>query len=207
MGRESILSYIRKLKRRVFTTREISEISNKSTSAAIQALNHLQKQNLVFKVYRGLWTEVTDKPLSPYWVIPFLPVQNRCYLSFVSALHLYGIIEQIPQVITLASLEHTRRISTEVGVFSLYQIKPYFFKGFDWYKKGNNFLSAEPEKALADCLYISAYKKKSFSYFPELNFPKAFSFKKVEKWFKEIPASKAKIYAERRLKEIKKNKG
>lgn len=203
MRKESVLPYIKKLKRRVFTTREISAISDKSPSAVIQALNFLQKQNLVFKIYRGIWAEVTDKPLSPYWVIPFLPVQSRCYLSFISALNIYGIIEQIPQIITLASLGHTRKISTKVGTFSFYQIKPYFFKGFNWHKKETNFLIAEPEKALADCLYISAYKKKQFSYFPELSFPKTFSFKKARKWINQIPNDKVKTYAQKRLEKIR----
>jgi predicted transcriptional regulator of viral defense system len=202
MSKKSVLSYIRKLNRRVFTTRELAAISNKSSSNTVQALNFLQKQNLVFKIYRGVWAEVTDKPLSPYSVISFLPVQSRCYLSFVSALHLYGIIEQIPQIITLASLEHTRRIYTEVGVFSLYQINPYFFTGFDWYKKEGNFLIAEPEKALVDCLYISAYKTKQFSYFPELNFPKSFSFKKAKTWINKIPNNKARTHANKKLEKL-----
>jgi len=188
MSKKSVLSYIRKLNRRVFTTRELAAISNKSSSNTVQALNFLQKQNLVFKIYRGVWAEVTDKPLSPYSVISFLPVQSRCYLSFVSALHLYGIIEQIPQIITLASLEHTRRIYTEVGVF--------------WYKKEGNFLIAEPEKALVDCLYISAYKTKQFSYFPELNFPKSFSFKKAKTWINKIPNNKARTHANKKLEKL-----
>lgn len=203
MKKKPVLPYIKKLKSRVFTTRQISELSQKSPSTVTQALNNLQKQNLIFKVYRGIWAEAADKPLSPYWLIPFLPVQNRCYLSFLSALNLYGIIEQIPRVITLASLGHTRKISTKAGTFSLYQIKPYFFKGFNWYKNENNFLIAEPEKALTDCLYISAYKRKQFSYFPELNFPKTFSFKKAEKWANQIPNDKIKTYVHKRLKNIR----
>ena len=49
------------------------------------------------------------------------------------------------------------------------------------------FLIAEPEKALVDCLYLSAQKKKQFGHFPELSFPKSFSFKKARGWAGEIP--------------------
>jgi hypothetical protein len=64
--------------------------------------------------------------------------------------------------------------------------EPFFFFGFNWKKDGEEFLIAEPEKALADCIYISTYKKKQFSNFPELYFPKEFSFKKVEKYLEKI---------------------
>lgn len=203
MKRKSILFFIERLKREVFTTRELSDVSGKSLSTTVQALNFLQKQNIVFKIYRGIWAKTSDRPLSPYRVISFLPLQNRSYLSFTSALHLYGIIEQIPQIITLASLGHTRKFSTRAGVFSLYQIKPSFFKGFDWYKENGSFLIAEPEKALVDCLYISACKKNQFNYFPELNFPKSFSFKKAKNWIRKIKNPRIAVYAEKKLYKIR----
>jgi hypothetical protein len=77
MNKKNILYCIKKLKRDVFTTREISSISGKSLSATVQALNYLQKQGLIFKIYRGIWAEITGKPLSPYSVIPFLPTKSR----------------------------------------------------------------------------------------------------------------------------------
>jgi predicted transcriptional regulator of viral defense system len=200
MNKKSILSCIKKLNRHVFTTREISLISGKSPSATVQALNYLQKQDFIFKIYQGIWAQTSDKPLSPYSIIPFLPVRNRCYVSFISALHLYGIIEQIPQIITLASIEHTRKISTKAGAFAFYKIQPAFFKGFNWYQKSGNFLIAQPEKALIDCLYISAFKKKQFSYFPELHFPKSFSNKKAKEWIRQIPSSRVRPYVEKKYK-------
>ncbi|RKY27078.1 MAG: hypothetical protein DRP61_04860 [Candidatus Omnitrophota bacterium] len=202
MNRGSILSFIKKLNRPIFTSWELSTISGKSLSTVVQSLNFLQREGVVFKVYRGIWAEVRDKPLSPYIIIPFLFPQQRSYVSFITALHLYGIIEQIPQVITLASTAHTKRISTKIGIFSFYHISPSFFKGFDWYKKEGNFLIAEPEKALIDCLYLSAYKKKQFGYFPELHFPKSFSLKKAEEWIKEIPNSKVSSYVKKKLDKI-----
>lgn len=199
---QSILSFIKKLKRPVFTTAELSAVSGKSLSTTVQALNHLQKQGLIFKIYQGIWAEATDKPISPYKIIPFLFPKHRAYVSFISALHLYGIIEQIPQVITLASTSHTRTIVTKLGTFSVHQIAPSFFDGFDWYKGQGDFLIAEPEKALIDCLYLAGYKKKQFANFPELEFPKGFSFKKAKKWVEKIPNSKVRLFAQEKLKAI-----
>lgn len=206
MSRQPILAFIKKLNRAVFTTYELSIISGKSLSATTQALNFLQKHGVVFKIYRGVWAEVTNKPLSPYIVIPFLFPQHRVYVSFISALHLYGIIEQIPQVMTLASTMHTKMITTKIGTFSVHRIAPSFFDGFVWYKNEGNFLIAEPEKALIDCLYLSAYKRKQFGYFPELHFSNSFSFKEARMWIKRIPNPKIRLYAQKKLDHIAEDK-
>ena len=203
MSRKSILTFTRKLDRPVFTTREAAMLSGSSLSNASKLMKNLEKRGLVFKVTRGIWAEVENERISPYTIIPFLLPKNRAYVSFVSALHLYGIIEQIPQEIMLASTVHTKKIQTKIGTFSIHQISPSFFDGFDWYKGEGSFLIAEPEKALIDSLYLSARKKKQFSYFPELYFPKTFSFNKASKWAERITYPKIKSYVKKRLREIK----
>ena len=129
--------------------------------------------------------------------------RQRVYVSFISALHLHGIIEQIPQVVTLASTAHTSTIRTLAGTFSVHQIDPVIFDGFDWYKGEGSFLIAGPEKALIDSLYLSSRKKKQFGYFPELHFPPEFSFKKAAKWVKRIPEEKIRLYVLRKLEALK----
>jgi predicted transcriptional regulator of viral defense system len=168
-----------------------------------QALNYLARQGLIFKVYRGVWAEAGAARVSPYMVVPFLFPRQRAYVSFVSALHLHGIIEQIPQVITLASTLHTKTLKTTVGVFGVHRIAPYFFKGFDWYKGSGSFLIAEPEKALVDSLYLSACRKRQFGYFPELHFPKTFSFRKADGWAKTIANAMVRINVRRKLADLK----
>lgn len=206
MAKYSILTFIKQLHRPIFTTYELAAISGKSPSTITQALNYLQRQGLISKIYRGIWVEVDSERLSPYTVIPFLFPKQRAYVSFVNALHLYGIIEQIPQVITLASTVHTKTIHTRIGTFSVHRIAPSFFDGFIWYKGTGSFLIAEPEKALVDTLYLSTRKKKQFGYFPELHFPKTFSIRKVKEWIKKIPNSKISSCVQKKLDVILKNK-
>jgi len=203
----SILRFIKQLPQPVFTTSELSALSGKSLSTTTQALNFLQREGVVFKVYRGIWAEVSKERLSPYSVIHFLFPRHRAYVSFISALHLYGIVEQIPQVITLASTTHTKIIQTKIGTFSVHRIAPSFFDGFIWYKETGSFLIAEPEKALVDSLYLSARRKKQFSYFPELYFPKSFSFKKAKEWVKKIPNSRISSCVQKRLDTILQKRG
>lgn len=202
MRRRSILSAVKKIRKRIFTTHEISLVSGKSPSLVTQSLNNLEREGVVIKIYRGLWAEEGYEPLSPYEIIPYLFPKQRAYVSFISALHIHGIIEQIPQITTLASTAHARTIRTKIGVFQVHRIAPLFFEGFGWYKESGSFLIAEPEKALIDSLYLSAYKKKHFGYFPELHFSKSFSFKKAKAWIDKIPSQKARLYVSKRLKDI-----
>ena len=203
----NILVFIKKLRRPVFTSHELTAVSGKSASGVTQSLNRLARQGLLIKVYRGVWAEPGPRGLSPLEMIPYLFPQ-RVYVSFISALHLHGIVEQIPQVITLASLSHSNTIRTKAGVFSVHQIAPAFFGGFDWYKGDGSFLIADPEKALIDSLYLSSRKKKQFGYFPELHFPAAFSFKKAAGWARRIPEKKIRQYVFKKLDSlVEKRKG
>lgn len=198
----NIMIFIRKLGRRVFTTHELTAVSGKSSSTIVQSLNRLARQGLLIKVYRGVWAESGPQPLSPFEVIPCLFPRQRVYVSFITALHMHGIVEQIPQVITLASPSHARLIDTRAGVFSVHQIAPALFDGFDWYKGDGSFLIAEPEKALIDSLYLSSRKKKQFGHFPELHFPAAFKFKKAENWARRIPEEKIRRYVLQKLEAL-----
>lgn len=199
-----VLTAIKELKRLVFTTREIAAYCHGSLSNTIQELNHLKKKGVVTKIAQGIWGfEVGREKISPYDVISFLLPSHRAYVSFVSALHLHGMVEQIPQAITLASTVHTKTIKTNVGTFFVHQIAPSFFKGFDWYKGDGDFLIADPEKALVDCLYLASRKKKQFGYFPELSFPASFRMKKAQEWAKGIPDKKTRISVLKKLKALK----
>ncbi|MBU0709535.1 MAG: type IV toxin-antitoxin system AbiEi family antitoxin domain-containing protein [Candidatus Omnitrophica bacterium] len=199
----SILNAIKNLKRPVFTTREAAISAGGSLSNTVQALNHLVKEGVLIKIARGIWgIDIGSEQISQYSIIPFLLPRGRVYVSFLSALHLHGIIEQIPQAITLASTAHTKTLRTKLGAFYIHRIAPAFFKGFDWYKKEGNFLIAEPEKALVDCLYLSARRKKQFGHFPELHFPKSFSSKKAAEWAARIPDPKIRTYVKKELRRI-----
>ena len=199
MRKRGILSAVREVGRPVFTTQEISAISKKSLSTTTQALNNLEKEGLILKAYRGIWCEASKEYISPYSIIPFLFPRHRAYVSFITALHLHGIIEQIPEVITLASTSHSKMIKTKLGAFAVHQIEPRFFDGFDWYKKEGGFLIAEPEKALVDCLYLSAFKKRQFGHFPEIRFPRSFSAAKARGWVRRIPNAKIRLNVGKKL--------
>ena len=201
MAKTSIMATVSRLKGLVFTTFELVSLSGKTDSAVTQGLNHLSKTGVVKKIYRGVWT-LAGRDISPFAVMPYLFPRQRAYVSFISALNLHGMVEQIPQVITVASLSFPRTIRTGVGTFEVHRIAPAFFFGFSWYKDEGSFLIAQPEKALLDSLYLSIRPKHQYSHFPELSFPENFDVKKATAWAEKIPNIHARVYVLKKLRDL-----
>lgn len=197
----NIWQAIQKLDRLIFTTREMGSLMGISLSSAAQILGRLETKGLVKKMMRGLWALTQDRRFNPYFLVPFLEPSHTCYVSFISALHIYGVIGQIPQIITVASTAHTKKIRTPVGVYELHQIAPSFFSGFDWHSS-RNFLIATPEKALVDCLYLASRKGKKYGSFPELNFPPHFKKTRAKQWASQIKDHRVRISVFSKLKTI-----
>jgi predicted transcriptional regulator of viral defense system len=185
--------------RPVFTTREIATLAETSLSSASQTLSRLQKDGLVTRAARGIWCRTADPRFTPFLLVAYLSGGHRAYVSFFSALHLHGLIGQIPQVIYAATTAHTRRRRTPLGTFSYHRIHPAFFSGFGWYRGGRSFLIAAPEKALIDCLYLSSRKGRRFGRFPEIELGPKFSRRRAREWAKKIPYEKIRCHVQEKL--------
>ena len=201
--RSHIWVFVSGLARRVFTPSQVLAVSGRWGSTIVQCLGRLGRQGLLIKLYRGVWADPGQRAVSAFDVLPHLFQSQRVYVSFITALHLHGIVEQVPQTITVASLAHSRTIRTKAGVYSIHQIAPGFFKGFDWYKHEGKFLIATPEKALIDSLYLSGRKKKQFGHFPELHFPARFSFRKAAQWVRLIREDNLRCYVLKKLQMLR----
>ncbi len=203
MPRDPILKYIRRIRRPAFTTREVAALSGKTMSAATQGLNYLVRLGILMKIRRGLWADLGNDRLSPLAIVPYIASDHRAYVSFVSALHFRGLVEQIPHIVTVASTAHSKTIRTPLATYRIHRISPDFFDGFDWYGKSRDVLMASAEKALVDSLYLSVHRKKQYRFFPELHFPASFSFKRAESWARKIPSPRARARVLKDLEKLK----
>ncbi len=199
---QSVSQALRALGRPVFTTREVAALRGSSIAATSQSLTRLQAQGRVVRVARGVWCDPEDPRFTPFALVHFLTGAHPAYLSFVSALHLHGVVEQIPQVVYAATTGHTSRKRTPVGTYSFHRIGPDFFNGFHWYRGRNEFLIAEPEKALIDSLYVASRRGKRFGSFPELDLTSGFDVSRAEHWIASIPYGRIRSFVERRFSEI-----
>jgi len=188
--------------RPVFTTREIAGIRGASISSTTQSLARLAREEVLVRASRGLWCVPSDPRFTPFALLSFLAGTHRAYVSFLSALHLHGLTEQIPQVIYAATTAHTRVTRTPVATYSFHRLHPSLFAGFDWHPSGQ-FLIATPEKAVVDSLYVSGRKAKRFDFLPELELPRSFRFRVAFEWAERIGEPRVRAYVLRRLKELK----
>jgi len=207
VNKKTVIQALREIDRPIFTTLEIATLRYGSVSATSQTLSRLARQEVIKKVKNGLWCLPAHPYFSPFALIPFLTPRQRVYVSFISALHLHGLTEQIPQIIYVATTGHTRIIRTGIGTYSFHQLSPEFIAGFDWYGKRQDFPIAGAEKALIDSLYLSSRKGKRFGIFPELYFGPDFSFRRAARWGKMIPDKRIRVHVLKKLEEIKKTAG
>lgn len=185
--------------RPVFTTREIAALRGASISATSQGLSRLEAKGLLSKPTRGIWCVPYDPRFSRLSLVPYLAGSHPAYVSFVSALHLHGLVQQIPQVIYAATTGHSRVRQTPLGTFSYHRISPEFFLGYGWYGDGHSFLVADLEKAVVDSFYVSSRKGNRFSFFPELDLPQSFSWLRAREWVERIRDPMIRAYSEERL--------
>ncbi|HHR85991.1 MAG TPA: hypothetical protein ENL23_06555 [Candidatus Acetothermia bacterium] len=204
-SRVNVAQAIRTMGSAVFTTRQIAALRGGSLSATSQALARMEQRGLVQKVTRGVWCIPDDPRFSRYSLVPLLAGGHRAYVSLISALHLHGLIEQIPEIVYAVTTGHTRVRKTSIGTYSYHRIQPHFFAGFDWYGDKQDFLVATPEKALVDSLYLSSRKGKRFGFFPEINLGAGFNFKLAYEWARRIEHDPwTRDYVLRRLEALEK---
>jgi predicted transcriptional regulator of viral defense system len=169
-------------KRPFFSTTEASLILDVSSQSASQILGALAEHKLIGNVRRGQWSlDPMPKPIGyASWVTAPAPA----YVSLQTALHQRGLIQQIPSMIYVVSLAKTQRVKTAIGTYTVHQIAPALFGGFE--QQGEVRL-ATAEKAIFDFLYLSRGRSGLFAGLPEVDLPEGFSAEQVRRWVDRVP--------------------
>lgn len=179
----------------VLRTADAAAALEQSTAAANMTLSRLVASGLVKPVRQGTWWVAGT--VEPHRLPEYLTAPLPSYLSLHTALHLRGLIEQIPEVIYAVSLARTQRISTRAGAFSIHHMAPEVFGGFDETPAGVKLATAE--KALFDFAYLSAARSRLFTALPELELPSGFRRAELRRWVRRIPSDRARTLTERKL--------
>lgn len=154
----------------IFTTREFANRGDVSMSAATKRLTRLSTKGQLSKVTKGVWANVAHPYFHPLSCVPYLLGKEQGYVSFLTALHLHGVISQIPRTIQIATTGRGRVLESPVASFEFFQIKPELMRqGAQWSESRLPYLIASAEKALVDTLYLSTRKNRRFARLPELD--------------------------------------
>ena len=198
MNARNAYAALRKLGIPVIDTADAAAALALSTSAATKTLARLAQAGLIASVRHGMWW--IDGPVDPYRLAAYVTAPLASYVSLQTALHLHGLIEQIPQVIYVVSLARSQRLSTQAGTFSVHHIAPEVFGGYEESKTG--VLLATPEKALFDVAYLSAGRSRRFTALPEMAPPRRLRRAEINRWVARIPTARSRTITTKKLDEF-----
>lgn len=173
----------------IFTTREFANHSGISMSAAAKRMSRLSDKKLLTKITKGVWANTRHPYFHPLSCVPYLLGKEQGYVSFLTALHLHGVVSQIPKTYQVATTGRGRSLVSPVGRYEFFQIKPELMKwGTDWSETQLPYLIANPEKALLDTLYLSTRKNRRFARLPELDLTQSgFRLPEYERLLEKLP--------------------
>jgi predicted transcriptional regulator of viral defense system len=173
----------------IFTTRDFANYSSISMPAASKRLSRLSDKKLLTRITKGLWANTSHPWFHPLACVPYLLGKEQGYVSFLTVLHLHGLISQIPKTIQIATTGHARTLNSPVGHYEFLQIKPELMKqGTKWSDTHLPYLIATAEKALIDTLYLSTRKNRRFARLPEVDIRQtAFRKREFERLLNQSP--------------------
>ncbi len=182
----------------VVDTADAAAALGSSTAAASMTLSRLVASGLIAAVRHGTWW--IDGTIDPLRLPEYLTAPLPSYVSLQTALHVHGVIEQIPEVVYAVSLARSQRVTTRAGTFSIHHVAPEVFGGFD--ERDSGIKLATAEKALFDVAYLSAGRTRLFAALPEIELPRGFRRSELKRWLARIPSERSRTITSRKLDEF-----
>jgi len=131
-----------------FSPADLEKLLGQKRPALYVTLNRLVRYGVLVRLRQGVYQvalRAADLPrIANQLVYP-------SYLSFESPLSRYGILSQVPYVLTFATVHRSRDLTLGDTVVEFHQLKRDLFFG---YMLAGGLYVAEPEKALLDQLYM-----------------------------------------------------
>lgn len=165
----------------VIATRDATAALRMAPQNAVRLLRELERAGLASRLRHGLW--LLDLGLDPQTLPPYLTAPYPAYVSLWSALHIHGMIEQIPRRVYVVSLARTQTLVTTRGEFEIHHLPPNLFGGF--VERGPDRYVATPEKALFDSAYLRAVRRAPLRT-PELTIPAGFKAQMLDGWLASV---------------------
>ncbi|MEW5814811.1 MAG: hypothetical protein AB1798_05370 [Spirochaetota bacterium] len=135
---------------KIFHINHLKLFSSLKEHALRMSLTRLTSKKIIQRICRGFYANPFNLPgLEEIAAAIYQP----SYISLESALSVYGILSQLPMVLTCVTTQLPQTFKTSFGTIAYHQIKRNLFWGF--VEKSGYFI-AEPEKALLDYIYFNS---------------------------------------------------
>ena len=158
------------LRHAVFTTRQFAALCERRIDVASRQLARMACQGVMVRLGRGVWAQPEHSRFTATTAVPMLLGNEQGYVSFLSTMHMHGLIGQIPGSIEVATTGHTRRLDTPVARYEFLRIQPSMMRqGIAASATEPPYNIATAAKALLDTLYIATRKRRRFASLPEVD--------------------------------------
>lgn len=144
-----LIQKINNIPQSYFSLNDLRKISHLNDNSLKVAINRLVKSGQLFKLGHKFYTQNVSKIAWPQLACK---IYQPSYLSFEYALGIHNILSQRPIHLTSATTKRTKQVDIYDKTIFYHHLRPALFWG---YKKEDNILLAEPEKAFLDLAYLS----------------------------------------------------
>ncbi|MBU0498161.1 MAG: hypothetical protein KKC68_06355 [Candidatus Thermoplasmatota archaeon] len=134
--------------KKIFSLADLIQITGQNKPSLTVQLTRLVNANILARITRGLYANPFTTPsLEEAAMI----IRYPSYLSMEYALSKHGILSQTVYTITLVTTKLPYTYKTNQTLYEYHQINRSLFWG---YQQQGTVLTAEPEKALLDLIYL-----------------------------------------------------
>lgn len=193
ISRIKFLKELQTIDKPYFTINDLGKILNLPKESLYVSCSRSAKSGDLYRLKKNIYT-LNNSPQNIQKIANLIYWPS--YLSFESALALYGILNQIPYTSIFATKLKTKKFALGEQMIEYHQILPKLFFGYTLQK---DLFIALPEKALLDQLYLVSLGKAKLDW-DELNL-KELSKTKFLKFSKKFPLRTQKL-AQKLLKQF-----
>lgn len=162
---KNLLKKIKELNKDYYTFSDLTKIQPTKKGVLKVILSRLVKSKKLIRIKRGIY--ILPEKISEIEKIAN-SIYYPSYLSFESALSLFGILSQAPYTLSFATPLKSKTLIFDNKKIEYRKLKPILFFG---YQLKNNLYLAEPEKALLDTFYLASMGKLKIN-FSQLDYSK-----------------------------------
>ena len=165
-------------------------------------LTRWRKNGHIIQLKRGVYLlNKNDQKLHPSRFFLANQLLWPSYVSLESALGYYGLIPEAVADVTSVTTQKTSRFNNPIGRFVYQHVKPEAFRGYRSYEDeaGLDCLIAEPEKAVADFLYLNGRR---FKVRAKEVFKESYRFQNTERLSQRKILAFARLFENRRLEAV-----
>jgi len=144
-------------KKKLFSLSDLAQLTGENKSSLSVQLTRLVKTNVISRIAQ-MWYE--NPFATPSIEETAMVIRYPSYLSLEYALSKQGILSQTVHTLILVTTKLPYTYKTSKAVYEYHQIKKSLFWG---YKREGTVLTAEPEKALLDLIYIRCIRNREMN--------------------------------------------